>query len=75
MSDDDLNAILAKRGVKGKRAKSTTALIVAIIFMLGMVVGVVLGRVSASTDNQQGPGMFQGPPPSGGAPSGSGPRN
>lgn len=72
MSDDDLNAILAKRGVKGKRAKSTTALIVAIIFMLGVVVGVVIGRVSASASAPQESGMFQGPSP--GSP-GSGPSN
>lgn len=72
MSDDDLNAILAKRTVKAKRAKSTTALIVAIIFMLGVVVGVVLGRASASGNAPQESGMFQGPPPGS---SGSGPGN
>lgn len=63
MADDDLTVILSKRSVKAKRAKSTSALIVAIIFMAGMLVGVVLGRAtSAPVDSPPEQGMLQGPP-------------
>jgi hypothetical protein len=45
-SNDDLVALLAKRGKQG-RAKSTTLLIAVLLVLLGVLIGVPLGRASA----------------------------
>jgi hypothetical protein len=45
-SSDDLVALLAKRGKQG-RAKSTTVLFAVLLVLLGVLIGVPLGRASA----------------------------
>lgn len=47
-SSDDLVALLARRGGRG-RAKSTTVLIAVLLVLLGVLIGVPLGRTSVPT--------------------------
>lgn len=65
--DDDLKDMLAVRAPK-RRAKSTTVLLVLLILVLGMIIGVPLGRMSAQIGQSisEGGGQqdgFQRPPP------------
>lgn len=56
LADDDLTVLLAQRAPR-RRARSTTILIVLLIFVLGMIIGVPLGRMSAQlgqTVSEQG---------------------
>lgn len=66
MPDDDLQQMLVQRAPRA-RAKSTTILIALIILVVGMIIGVGLGRASVQIEQtisegggQQGP---QRPPP------------
>lgn len=68
VADDDLNAMLVQRAPR-TRAKSTTVLIVLVILVVGMIIGVPLGRMSAQIGQtiSEGGGQqdgFQRPPPS-----------
>lgn len=65
--DDDLKDMLALRAPK-RRAKSTTVLLFLLILVLGMIIGVPLGRMSAQIGQtiSEGGGQqdgFQRPPP------------
>lgn len=67
VADDDLTEMLAQRAPR-KRAKSTTVLLVLLILVLGMILGVPLGRMSAQIGQtiSEGGGQqdgFQQPPP------------
>ena len=64
---DDLTEMLAQRAPR-KRAKSTTVLLVLLVLVLGMILGVPLGRMSAQIGQtiSEGGGQqdgFQRPPP------------
>lgn len=68
VADDDLKAMLVQRAPR-TRAKSTTVLIVLVILVVGMIIGVPLGRMSAQIGQtiSEGGGQqdgFQRPPPS-----------
>lgn len=67
VADDDLKEMLVQRAPR-TRAKSTTVLIVLVILVLGMIIGVPLGRMSAQIGQSisEGGGQqdgFQRPPP------------
>jgi hypothetical protein len=61
-SADELAALLAKRGKKG-RARSTSILIGVLVLLVGIFIGIGLGRATAP-DSGGGPGFSQneGPP-------------
>ncbi|MBM3669809.1 MAG: hypothetical protein FJW97_07320 [Actinobacteria bacterium] len=66
MPDDDLQQMLAQRAPRS-RAKSTTVLIALIILVVGMIIGVGLGRASVQIEQtiseDGGPQEPQRPPP------------
>ena len=67
VADDDLSEMLGQRAPR-KRAKTTTVLLVLLILVLGMILGVPLGRMSAQIGQaiSEGGGQqddFQRPPP------------
>ena len=66
MPDDDLQQMLAQRAPRA-RAKSTTILIALIILVIGMIIGVGLGRASVQIEQtiSEGGGQQepQRPPP------------
>jgi hypothetical protein len=55
-SGDELVALLAKRGKKG-RARSTSILIGVLVLLIGIFIGIGLGRATAP-DSNSGPGGF-----------------
>jgi hypothetical protein len=64
---DDLKSMLAQRAPR-RRAKSTTILIVLLLLVLGMIIGVPLGRMSAQLERSisyQVDQPNQGPPDQG----------
>ncbi len=71
-SADELAALLAKRGKKG-RARSTSILIGVLVLLVGIFIGIGLGRATAP-DSGGGPGISQNEGPPRGGPFGGRPR-